>query len=358
MSRGGRGESHPSSFRLSTLRVPPSGLIKVLDATLRVRLNSPAGKRNQAMCLFPTQIKNPRYLPNKKNSGSPPTPEDERKRYIEIPCGQCSECMKNRAREWRVRIEWENSSQERSIFTTLTFDGDALLEIEKEKNTNEGVAKLIEKFRKRWYKKYKEPLRHWLVTELGEKNERIHLHGVLWTQKKESEIAEIWGYGRIEAYEQIRPEGVKYITKYVYKSNEKDPKFRGKVFASKGIGAAWFNSIEADQIKYQGEDTRLYIRTNDGFKCAIPEYYKKKKINPIERGMLWSIKLNKGEKYIKGLKYNMMDGEEVANYMRYTKQRQDDERTLYRDRDYKKEEYDKEKQYQKTIEKFANQKIM
>ena len=50
----------------------------------------------------------------------------------------------------------------------------------------------VRRFLERWRKKYKKSVRHWLVTELGQKNtEHLHLHGIIWTDKGE-EINKIW----------------------------------------------------------------------------------------------------------------------------------------------------------------------
>ena len=37
-------------------------------------------------------IKNPKYLPNKKNNNNPPEITDERVKYVPIGCGNCIEC--------------------------------------------------------------------------------------------------------------------------------------------------------------------------------------------------------------------------------------------------------------------------
>ena len=56
------------------------------------------------MCLYPTLIKNKRYLPNKKNGGLVPRCDDDRKLLVPIGCGKCIECAKKKQREWQVRL--------------------------------------------------------------------------------------------------------------------------------------------------------------------------------------------------------------------------------------------------------------
>ena len=59
------------------------------------------------MCLYPKLIKNPKYIPNKKNNYNPPICTDERIMYVPIACGNCFECMKKKAREWKIRLNEE-----------------------------------------------------------------------------------------------------------------------------------------------------------------------------------------------------------------------------------------------------------
>ena len=40
------------------------------------------------MCLYPKFMKNPKYKPNKKNGGNPPTITDKRVEYVPMSCGK------------------------------------------------------------------------------------------------------------------------------------------------------------------------------------------------------------------------------------------------------------------------------
>ena len=46
----------------------------------------------EKMCLYPKMIKNPKYLPNKKNNNNPPEITDERVKWVPVGCGNCMEC--------------------------------------------------------------------------------------------------------------------------------------------------------------------------------------------------------------------------------------------------------------------------
>ena len=52
-------------------------------------------------------IKNPKYLPNKKNNNNPPEITDERVKWVPVGCGNCMECRKQKKREWQIRMNEE-----------------------------------------------------------------------------------------------------------------------------------------------------------------------------------------------------------------------------------------------------------
>ena len=153
------------------------------------------------MCLYPKLIKNPKYLPNKTNGFNPPKCEDERTMYVPIGCGNCIECKRKIANEWKVRLNEELKITE-GKFVTLTFSEDKLKElcekIKKEKgfnarnidiDSNVVAARGVKDFLNRWRKTEKKSPRHWLITELGHNNtERIHIHGIIFTDKNNEVI--------------------------------------------------------------------------------------------------------------------------------------------------------------------------
>ena len=188
------------------------------------------------MCLYPKLIKNKRYCSTKKNKGIIPKCTDERFRYIEAECGKCYECRKKRAREWSIRIH-ENLKYEFGYFVTLTISPESmknLMEIEevKEIRGNENaIAKLalrrcLERIRKQTGKSL------CIVTELGEENDRIHLHGIVFGQRAAELIKQQWGYGIVYIGKYCSSRTANYITKYMLKEDVKHPWFTGSVFTS------------------------------------------------------------------------------------------------------------------------------
>lgn len=274
------------------------------------------------MCLFPRIIENKRYLPNKQNGGFVPTPSDERLRAVSIGCGKCIECRKQKARDWGSRLSYEIRDDDRGRFMTMTFS-DESLEAFQDIDPNEVAGKAIELFRKRWYAKYKEGIKHWLVTELGhEGTERLHIHGFLWTEKTAEEIEIIWSYGWIDTGEYVNEKSINYCIKYVSKVDEKHPEFISKIFASKGLGKGFFKRPESKINKFNGKNTIEYIRTQSGHKVRLPMYYRNKLYNEEEKEKLRLQTLDKEIVYINKHKINISTKEGIKNHINALKQAQ------------------------------------
>ena len=81
------------------------------------------------MCLYPNIIRNKKYMSNKKNGGIIPAVQDERTLYVAVGCGKCMECMKQKARNWQIRLSEEIRDTKNGIFVTLTFNEENLTKI-------------------------------------------------------------------------------------------------------------------------------------------------------------------------------------------------------------------------------------
>ena len=91
-------------------------------------------KRRKKMCLYPKLIRNRKYIANKKNEGKIPNLKDKRTQYVPIGCGKCMECMKQKAREWQVRLQEEIRENKNGKFITLSYTDESLEKLEKEIN--------------------------------------------------------------------------------------------------------------------------------------------------------------------------------------------------------------------------------
>ena len=78
------------------------------------------------MCLYPRLIQNKKYIANKKNGGIIPAVSDKRVLAVPIGCGKCMECLKQKGREWQVRLMEEIKSNKNGIFVTLTFSNESI----------------------------------------------------------------------------------------------------------------------------------------------------------------------------------------------------------------------------------------
>ena len=275
------------------------------------------------MCLYPTYIKNPKYKPNKKNNGKPPICKDRRLFYIPVKCGCCIECRKEKQREWRVRLE-EELRTNFGYFTTLTISPDGIREIESitklkwEENPNEIATKAIRLFLERVRKDTGKSIKHWCVTELGEKKDRIHLHGIIFGQKSAALIRKHWKYGFVFIGGYCNSRSVNYMTKYMLKVDIKHPEFKQIVLASKGIGAGYLNRLDYlwQKQNYKNINVATYTFRN-GTKMAMPKYYKNKIFTEKEREKMWINNLNRGILWIYGEKVKADDWKTIDNLRGY-----------------------------------------
>lgn len=271
------------------------------------------------MCLYPKLIKNKKYSVNKKNNGIIPEIKDERTKWVPVGCGNCEECRKQYARQWQIRLQKEIVGSRNGKFITLTFSNEELNKLKKIVG-DEGNAIAIlamRRFLERWRKKYKMSVKHWFATELGHNGtERIHLHGILWTNESNEEIEKLWKYGHIWVGDYVNEKTVNYIIKYITKVDRDHVGFKSRILTSAGIGKRYLNTEDARNNRYKKEGTRETIRLNNGVSVNLPIYYRNKIYSEEEREKLWIEKLNKGEIYIKGNKYNIKTDEGLRQYQK------------------------------------------
>lgn len=275
------------------------------------------------MCLYPKYFKNPKYLPNKKNKGKPPVFNDRRLLYIPAKCGCCIECRKEKQREWRVRLEEELRSSF-GYFTTLTISPEGIKEIEEktglkwEENPNEIATKGLRLFLERVRKETGKSIKHWCATELGEKNDRIHLHGIFFGQKSAELIRKHWKYGFVFIGGYCNSKSVNYMTKYMLKVDIKHPTFKQIILASAGIGAGYMDRLDYlwQKQNYKNINVATYTFRN-GTKMAMPKYYKNKIFTEEEREIMWINNLNRGLLWIYGEKVKADDWKTIKNLREY-----------------------------------------
>lgn len=270
------------------------------------------------MCLFPNIIDNPKFKGSRKNNYRPPAVVPEFSK-IAIPCGYCIECRKKRAREWIIRLKEEVKVNKKGYFVTFTYSDDSLNQLIKKANTDEAkeVARVsIRLFLERYRKKFKVSCKHWLITELGHVGtKRLHLHGFIWTNINEEELKKIWSYGWIYCGKEINNKTINYCAKYVTKFDKERPTFIAKIFASPGLGKSYINEKTKAIHKFNYDSTIDYY-SDKGRKIALPKYYRDKLYNDEEKNFFWRRSIEKGEKYILGMKFTDANLREYFNVQR------------------------------------------
>jgi hypothetical protein len=207
-------------------------------------------------------------------------------------------------------------------FITFTFSDEKLKELEKLCGDLEGYDRdnevcriAVRRFLERWRKEHKKSVRHWLVTEIGgQYTERIHLHGILWTDESIEEVKKHWQYGFVilgdgkEHY--VNEKTINYIVKYINKTDEKHKEYNSKIFTSKGIGANYMQRKDIKINAYNKGKTIETYRTKTGYKLGLPIYYRNYIYSEEEREKLWLEKLDEEVRYVDGVKVDISNGDD------------------------------------------------
>lgn len=283
------------------------------------------------MCLYPRFIRNKKYEKNKKNGGIIPAVRDNRTLHIPIPCENCMECRKKKAREWMIRLQEDIKTNTGAKFITLTLSNESIKKLNEEimqegphiwtikeyERDNKIATLAMRKFNERYRKKYKKALRHWTITELGHNGtENIHLHGIIWPKCDLDEIEKIWGYGWVWKYKiekgqkinYVNNRTINYITKYVHKRDDIYKHYKAIILTSPGIGNNYIKTINARKNKFNGNITNETYKTSTGHKMSLPKYWRTKIYNDDEREILWLMSMDKETQWVCGEKIKTTEG--------------------------------------------------
>lgn len=244
-----------------------------------------------------------------------------------VPCGQCTACRLNKAREWSIRIMHETLYHEDSVFLTLTFDDDHLPE--------EGTISKrdVQLFMKRLRKRLKRRIRYFCSGEYGEKSFRPHYHLILFGISVDDDVfsnklysgkdgfqclMKEWPYG-MAFVGMVTYDSACYVAKYTLKKvtgrgakeyYEKlgvEPEF-ALMSRKPGIGSEYFIDNKDRLVE------REYCVGKGGAKVALPRFYKDKIFadNPLLREFLSSKKVKEAyQKVVKEAKERGLKPSEV-----------------------------------------------
>lgn len=268
------------------------------------------------MCLFPRLMLNPKYLGNTKNKFRPPELKDNRVKYVPVSCGQCLECRKKKAMEWRVRLLEEFKHQKKGAYVTFTFSDQSIIKIAERYNledVNEIAKKAVRLFLERWRKKYKSSIKHWLITELGGKYDRIHLHGFIFSKVDKNIITDLWSYGFCYYGYNLNEKCINYVVKYLTKIDTKHKEYKPIICCSPGIGKSAINNKLISWTKFNEIETEDNILVN-GKRFPLPNYYRNLLYNDEEKEKIWIQHINKQTRFVLGEKIRTRTIEEMKIY--------------------------------------------
>lgn len=225
-------------------------------------------------CYFPFKVDNPNFG------------QDGQPAKIPVGCGKCPYCLQRRSNNWVFRCMQHAKTARSAIWCTLTYsqpplDDNNMMTLRKRDPQN-----FFKRLRDRTGTK---DIKYYLCGEYGDNTERPHFHAVIFNASAE-DIEACWtGFREVLStgefvqlgicdFDEVNENTVMYTAKYMNKG-KLIPKFEGdkrlpefQLF-SKGLGA---NYLTPEIIKYHQEDISRQFAYVDGFKKALPRYFRLK----------------------------------------------------------------------------------
>jgi hypothetical protein len=234
-----------------------------------------------------------------------------RDRFEFVPCGKCSECIKNASQTWIYRCKYELSKSDVGIAVTLTYENDSLPFVEVV-DPDTGEYDYTPGFNKEHLQKFFKRLRkildvkgitfrYLVISEYGGTTDRPHYHGLFFfrnvpeeyniVMKLEDMILKEWYYGHCY-FDSIDEPTIAYVTKYVLKDKEPPPHSM-KPFAlysrRPGIGMDY---VTDNAEWHKGEYDRQFFKPLES-NVKIPlNYYIKSKLYNLTKGSYDRIQLD------------------------------------------------------------------
>lgn len=184
-------------------------------------------------------------------------------RFIAVRCGKCPNCLKQKRREWLLRLHYHARCQEHpNYFVTLTY----------EVEPRDGVRKKdIQDFMKRLRHTTKQKISYFLCSEYGKKGLRAHYHMILFNYDQDPDkIADAWKHGMIDVGN-VTDASINYVAKY-FITKQDHPEGMNENFSliSKGIGKCL---CTPSYEKYLQDGNKFFL---DGTRVCTPQYVKSK----------------------------------------------------------------------------------
>lgn len=220
------------------------------------------------MCHFPINIKNPKKRLN----------VDDYQR-INVPCGKCNLCLKKRADNWLLRLQYELKTATHAYFVTLTY--------EETPRTKNGLRTAQKSHLQDYFKRLRKRegnntyIKYYASCEYGKERHRPHYHIILFNVYDKINIYKAWSnkgkyMGTIEVEDEVNDARMRYVTGYIEKKvgiGTYDHDDRQKEFSlmSKNLGKHFLDVATLFHTTTQQGYTQLGKR-----KYCLPRYYKEK----------------------------------------------------------------------------------
>ena len=182
---------------------------------------------------------------------------------ILAPCGKCPSCLKNRAREWAVRLQHEAPYWGASSFITLTYDQENFRLFVSKKELQNFFKRL------RYHMELLDrKIAYFACGEYGSQG-RAHYHAIVFglAVREKFIVEEAWDKGLVHIGD-FSPASARYVVNYMQKQINGAGQFKPFRIMSKGIGTRWA-SEHAERLR------RDLGFTVNGTKVPLPKAYAK-----------------------------------------------------------------------------------
>lgn len=214
--------------------------------------------------------------------------------FIFVPCRKCPACLRNRSFEWKSRLVREYNywhvQQKRTLFVTLTYDEKYIKCVD----FNKDLALLFDRLRS----KFRRNIRHFCISELGEKKGRFHIHALFFDPPPElapdshfhlskngalmgsnSILRERWQKGIVDVGFVKDVRAISYVADYLSKAqpSKHNEEFISPINSSNGLGFLDVDSFEIDRIResvcnFKLPTFRLFGRDYTYPSCVLRKY--------------------------------------------------------------------------------------
>lgn len=200
---------------------------------------------------------------------------------VAVPCGKCPNCKRAKISSWLFRLEKELEVSTSCMFVTLTYNQKNVPRVGKNMVLNPRDLTL-------WFKRLRKldgaKIKYYAVGEYGSKKGRPHYHIILFNCSNPEYLQKAWGKGFVYSPMLNSLYGVKYVLKYLNKSEKTNKQFPEFTRISKGIG---LNYLDLHTVNYHRLSfSRTYVRNSAGYRIAMPKYYKDKIFSEKEKKLL------------------------------------------------------------------------